>query len=204
MDGGGRWETVVCRFPWAPWALPRAAEILRPILRDMEGRWLGLDADDVAHLLMVTNWERTGQEFKTIGACDIPPEIRKGIARNEKRRKDRDRLTAKRRQAGVQPRQSWLNANKLSERRPWEAAGISRSKWYRDQGRTGPSRVGNKNPSGETAVPNPLPLGAMVVDLAGSVVTGFLKSHSAIGGKVTRDVEEELNAWEVRANGTGP
>ena len=75
VDSGGHREALVCRFSWAPWALPRAAEILRPILRDMEGRWLGLDADDVAHLLMVTNWERTGQEFKTIGACDFHPKF---------------------------------------------------------------------------------------------------------------------------------
>lgn len=179
---------------WMPWALPRAAELIRPALLQVQRRKHDLGADEVARLLAVTNWERTGQEFKTIGACDIPTEIRLAIAANEKRRKDRERLSAKRRAAGVQPREEWLGANRLSERRPWEAAGVSRSKWYRDnKPGMGPSRVEVTRTTCDTLVPKPSPLSAPVAVLVRSSGTASsLQSPSTAVRNGSRDGNQEL------------
>lgn len=50
-----------------------------------------------------------------------------------KRQMDRERIAAKRRASGVQPRQEWLAANQISILKPWVAAGVSRSRWYLDR-----------------------------------------------------------------------
>lgn len=89
---------------WCPWALPQAATILRPIMHALRNRRLDLAADEVASILNVSLWERIAQDFRSIGACDVPTEIRKGIARNYKRERDRERQAKKRLAAGVQPR----------------------------------------------------------------------------------------------------
>ncbi|RWG60476.1 MAG: hypothetical protein EOQ64_01475 [Mesorhizobium sp.] len=132
---------------WAPWALPRAGTVIRPILNKLVGRKYDMKADDVARRLLISMWERTAFELRTIGAHDIPTRVRKGIAKSVKRSNDRARQTAKRRAKGVQPRESWLAAHSLSKARPWDAEGISRAQWYRRHGETGPSLVGRTTKS---------------------------------------------------------
>lgn len=140
---------------WCPWVLSQAATLLRPILHALRSRRLDLGADEVASLLNVTLWERNAQEFRSIGACDVPTEIRRGIARNYKRERDRKRQEGKRRAAGVQVRERWEAQNSLSKTRPWDAEGISRAQWYRRH-KTGPSRLGIITSTSDTLVSPPL------------------------------------------------
>lgn len=149
---------------WAPWALPRAGTILRPILNKLVGRKYDMKADDVARRLLISMWERTALELRTIGAHDIPTKTRKGIAKSVKRSNDRVRQSAKRRARGVQPRESWLAANSLSKARPWDAENISRAQWYRRQRETAPSLLGITT-KGDTLVSS-VGLGAAVVIVA--------------------------------------
>lgn len=167
---------------WCPWVLPQAATVLRPILHALRSRRLDLAADEVAHILNVTLWERTAQEFRSIGACDVPTEIRKGIARNYKRERDRKRLEGKRRAAGVQSRE-----NSLSKTRPWDAEGISRAQWYRRRA-TVASRLGIITSSGDTVVSSPL--GSAAQMLARPSMSASLKSISANDDHLSHDVEE--------------
>ncbi|MBT1155753.1 hypothetical protein J1C56_09125 [Aminobacter anthyllidis] len=173
---------------WCPWVLSQAATLLRPILHALRSRRLDLGADEVAGLLNVTLWERNAQEFRSIGACDVPTEIRKGIARNVKRDRDRERQVNKRRAAGVQPRKQWEAANSLSKTRPWEAEGISRAQWYRRHNATGPSRLGIIKSSGDTLVSSPL--GAPFQIKAPSGVVASFKSPSANDDEPLHAVEE--------------
>ncbi|MBD0416525.1 hypothetical protein [Oryzicola mucosus] len=138
---------------FAPWSLPRAAEILRPILRDLVGRKYDLSAQAVALLLMVPFHERDRLELNTVGACDISPDIRKAIVANRKRKRDRERQRAKRMAEGRQNRASYEGGS-LAKTQPWLAEGISRRTWYRRLG-TSLSRVGIYNQVGDTLVSRP-------------------------------------------------
>jgi len=51
-------------------------------------------------------------------------------AADRKRTMDRDRVMAKRRDAGAVPRKEY-EENSLTQTRPWEACGISRATYYR-------------------------------------------------------------------------
>jgi hypothetical protein len=125
---------------WCPWALTRAAEILRPILSKVqlmiEPRCL--KADTAAQKLMVTHAERTELGLTTIGACDLDPDFRRHAAKAKNQARERDRLTAKRRMAGILPREL-ANAKRyqqsISAAKPWEAEGVSRATWYRQRAR---------------------------------------------------------------------
>lgn len=180
---------------WAPWALQRAGTIIRPILNKLVGRKYDMKADDVARRLLISMWERTALELRTIGAHDIPVRIRKGIAKSVKRSNDRVRQTTKRRARGVQPRESWLAANSLSKARPWDAEGISRAQWYRRHGETGPSLVGISTKS-DTLVSSPVGLGATVVDLALSSKS-LSSLQSRIGADNANGSAEQCDGEEV-------
>ena len=88
---------------FAPWALRRAAEIIGPILRDLQGRKYDLSADEVARLLNIRLLDRWDYNFKTIGACDVTPTIRQKIAAHKKRKHDKARQAEKRLQQGRRP-----------------------------------------------------------------------------------------------------
>jgi len=143
---------------WAPWANARAGEIIRPILNTLVRRRHDLHADKLARLLHVSFNEREMLGLNTIGACDIPPEIRRAIVKNRKRKRDRARQAAIREAEGRQNRTSY-EGESLSRTKPWEAEGISRRTWYRRRG-TGLSRV-EIYTKGDTLVPT-----ATVVSLA--------------------------------------
>ncbi|MEZ5781840.1 MAG: hypothetical protein R3D70_09445 [Rhizobiaceae bacterium] len=137
---------------WAPWALPRAGVVIRPILIKLRRRKHDLRADDAAKLLQVIYAERQMLSLCTIGACDIDRALRRNMARNRKRKLDRERQAAIRNIEGRQVRESYLAANALSRLKPWVDLNISRRTWYRRFG-TSPSRLENKNTGGDTLVP---------------------------------------------------
>lgn len=131
---------------FAPWALPRAGEIIRPIINRLEGRVHDLDRQTVSRLLCVKLSEYNVLRFSSLAPVDLPWEMFQKLTKGIKRRKDRERQTAKRRDAGVMDRQQWL-AKSLSKTRPWEAEGVSRRTWERRRKAksfddAGPSPVG--------------------------------------------------------------
>lgn len=121
---------------WAPWMQP--ADIADIVAEACRRRRM-MRADGVAGLLLVTMEERTRLRLKTIGACDMSTDDRKGLARDKKRERDRKRQAALRAPAIRQNRQSY-EAQSAERLKPWEASGMSRRTWYRRRG-TSTSRV---------------------------------------------------------------
>lgn len=115
---------------WMPWSLPRAAELIRPVLNGLVHRKYDLRADDVARLLLVTFAEREHLGLSTIGAHDLPAKMRKAIVKDRKRKRDRARQAAIRTAEGRKDRSSY-EAESLSRTQPWLAEGISRRTWER-------------------------------------------------------------------------
>ncbi|MEE1611129.1 hypothetical protein [Microvirga sp. CF3016] len=83
-----------------------------------------LKADALGRLLELSDEERTRLRIRTIGAIDNSK--RKRAA--ERKAKDREYQKRKRLENGATPRDRSLSASK-----PWEAAGVSRATWYRQQ-----------------------------------------------------------------------
>lgn len=106
----------------APWALPEADAYAASACS--ESRWLS--ADEMAWRIGLSASERSRLKVRTIGAAGMTARQRK-LAQKEKRRA---REENRRREAGAKPR-----AASLSRLRPWETAGVSRAKWYRDRKR---------------------------------------------------------------------
>lgn len=125
---------------WAPWALARAGEMIAPSLRSVAGRRYNLGLDKVATLLCVTMEERLALDLRTIGACDLPPKIRKGIMADRKRRLDRERQERKRRADGRQLRADYRK-NSISQTKPWIAAGFNTRRTWERHGKPDPVGV---------------------------------------------------------------
>lgn len=185
---------------WAPWALQRAGTIIRPILNMLVGRRYQMKADEAARKICLTLLERTTLEIKTMGACDFPARIRKGIAKDVKRSGDRARQTAKRRAKGVEPRESWLAKNSLSKSRPWDAEGISRAQWYKRYRETGPSLVGMPTKSdtlvSSVSIASPLGSAPVVLALPSKSLPSLKSRYGAVnsnGGAEQCDGDEVLN-----------
>ena len=98
-------------------------------VRERNGHTL-IRSDEIARMLSVTAEERWLCNIKTIGAIDETREERKARHKVEKNERDRERIRATR--AG----QHRPQALSLSARKPWEAAGVSRATWYRQQAET--------------------------------------------------------------------
>jgi hypothetical protein len=62
-------------------------------------------------------------------------DARRTRAQNRQRVRNRQRKEANRRAEGALPRSEWLKAHAIGRARPWAAAGMSRSAWYRQQKR---------------------------------------------------------------------
>ncbi|MER8567603.1 hypothetical protein NKH85_17185 [Mesorhizobium sp. M0924] len=131
---------------WAPWALPKAGTVIRPILNDLVRRKHMLGAQPVANLLRVGFLERERLQLFTIGAFDISEVTRKRIVKDRKRKRDKARQAAIRVACGRQNR-----ASSLAQIQPWLAEGISRRTWFRRRG-TALSRVEIYG-TGDTTVP---------------------------------------------------
>jgi hypothetical protein len=112
---------------WAPW-MP-AAE-LAALVDDVAAHPRRFKADTVAERLGITAAIRAELNLRTIGAIDFPIEQRR------KHRREMQRLAReqKRRAAGILP---IAQARALrASRKPWIAAGVSRSTWYRHRNET--------------------------------------------------------------------
>ena len=84
-----------------------------------------IKSDTLAEMLSVTAEERWACRISTIGAIDETREERAARTSLERKERDRERNRAKR--AGKhKPR-----ATALSQKKPWDSAGISRATWYR-------------------------------------------------------------------------
>lgn len=114
-----------CR-KWAPWVLPKAGTILRPILIDLHKRVYDMKGEDCARLICLTYAERVALGIKTMGACDVSEAERKRLAKDRKREADRLRQAENRKASGGQSRVEWLAQNRVSKLEPWKSIGVSR------------------------------------------------------------------------------
>jgi hypothetical protein len=96
----------------------------------------GYTQDQLATALAVSFACQQRLKLWSFGACDLSRRERLDRIASDKKRRDRERATERRRAAGVKPRHEY-EARSLSQLKPWDAAGMSRSKWFRVRG-TGP------------------------------------------------------------------
>jgi hypothetical protein len=115
-----------CRT-WAPHVGDeRLMEIMREVARSRK-----LPADDVVGRDFHLSYEERHQRRATaIGAYDVDRGARTRLAKARRQKRNRLRAEKKRRAAGAKPRAVY-EANSLSQTKPWEAEGISRSTWER-------------------------------------------------------------------------
>lgn len=88
-------------------------------------------ADEIARHLSVTFEERQRLKLWTIGACDKTKQQRQRLVAKLKRETDRKRAAFRRLERGARPR-ALYEAGSKSRSKPWNAMGMSKSKYYRD------------------------------------------------------------------------
>lgn len=112
---------------WAPWCGPQEAAALAAhvIAHPFE-----FSADTLAEKVGLAYAERLALGITTIGAIDADLAERTRRRRARARAKEREQ----RRASGVQVRAEY-EAQSISRTKPWEALGISRRTWYRQQER---------------------------------------------------------------------
>ena len=111
---------------WAPWMPAEEAAAMIEHLKLLTIYERTPTAKQLGERLRLTNAERERLKlwsFKPIDATD------EEIAERRKTRK-REQLAQKRREKGVRTRADYL-ADLASKPKPWEADGVSRSRWYR-------------------------------------------------------------------------
>jgi hypothetical protein len=84
-------------------------------------------AETLGRELRVTKEQRGRLDLRTIAAMGTTKEQR----RRDSRARHRERMNTRRRKAGMPTRREYLAKNRISHDKPWEAAGMSRAKWYR-------------------------------------------------------------------------
>jgi len=90
-----------------------------------------LIADDiVGKAVRLPYEERLGRKITTIGSYDADKAMRTKLAKGRRSERDRLRKAGKRKANGATPRAVYL-ANSLSQTKPWEQMGISRSTYER-------------------------------------------------------------------------
>jgi len=95
-----------------------------------------LIADDiVGKALRLSYVERLTRNITAVGSHDADKAMRTKLAKDRRRERDRKRAAAKRRAKGAEPRAVY-EANSLSQTKPWEQEGISRSTWERRRKKT--------------------------------------------------------------------
>jgi hypothetical protein len=114
---------------WAPWMDAKERFDLVSAIQRTPGYVRKITGKALGERLRVTSEERERLRLWTIAACDVTDEERAIQQRTKKRAKDKRR----RRQAGMNTRAEYL-AISVSQRKPWEAFGISRRTWYRQLG----------------------------------------------------------------------
>jgi hypothetical protein len=132
LDGKRRMlNAIEVKAPWM--ATTEAQQIIDRInltpehLRKPTARKLG-------ERLRIANDERERLKLKTIAPFDVTAKQLKIL----RKAKDRERKRRQRRSAGARSRTTYL-AKSISRLKPWEAEGISRRTWYRQQKQRGTS-----------------------------------------------------------------
>ena len=112
---------------WAPWIPP---DELAGLIAEVVANPRRFKADTIAARLGITAAIRAELNLRTIGAIDFPIEQR----RTHRREMQRLAREQKRRAAGIVPIKQ-ARASRASPK-PWLAAGMSRSSWYRHRNET--------------------------------------------------------------------
>jgi hypothetical protein len=92
-----------------------------------------LTGDGIAGMLNVSIEERDRLRLRNIGAIDMAAADRKRRSKKLKKLRDKERAAERRRAKGAQTRVAYLAAHSLRRTKPWDAAGVSRAKWYADK-----------------------------------------------------------------------
>ena len=121
---------------WAPWMSAEEIEETIAEVKEMDPWRYGAETAMATGIrLNLTAAERERLQCWQIGAADHTEADREA----QRKAKRRQRVTSRRREVGVRPRQEFL-ATSLSKSKPWEAEGIGRRTWYRHRG-TGPCPI---------------------------------------------------------------
>ena len=124
---------------WAPWMSADEAEALMTEVRAMP-RWrYGAETAMAVGLRL----NITAAERERLRAWQIRADQTETEREARRKAKHRQRQVARRRKAGVRPRQEYL-ATSLSKSKPWEAEGISRAAWYQRR-KTSPCQTKENN-----------------------------------------------------------
>jgi hypothetical protein len=96
------------------------------VRRELAGPPCLIPDDVVGKAIRLSYAERLQDKITTIGSYDVGPAMRKKLAKERRRDRDRRSKAEKRKANGATP-----HANSLSQTKPWEAEGISRSTYDR-------------------------------------------------------------------------
>lgn len=111
---------------YAPYVAAQFDEVFEPVRKAMEGRRYNLNLEEAGRILELAFEERQRLHIVTMWAAGMPIKEQRDAAKEEKRKRDRERLAAKR-GSKHKPRTEWLSEH---QQRPWEAEGISKRTWY--------------------------------------------------------------------------
>lgn len=126
LDGDAVDHILRWAWEWAPWLWHRDGIDPVAFASRIAANPRRYKADTLAWRLRLTKDVRATLGITTIGAIDCNAAMRAALRRKKKRNK----IVAKRRAAGSVCRADY-EANSLSKKKPWEAMGMSRAKWYR-------------------------------------------------------------------------
>ena len=184
-NGAATYNDVLDRLKiWAQFSTPLVDDdALRGAVDEVMDKANLESADVIARRLRVTNAEREALKLRSIGACDLSRAARVKLAKERRKRRDRQRIAAKRRALGVKPRQQYL-AESRAQAKPWLAEGISRRTWYRHQAGGMSQRQAAK-----------------VLGVTEKTVRNDVRINSA---KIAENVRTGSAATKAQPNGTGP
>lgn len=125
MDGNAEDHILRWAWEWAPWLFMSGHHCPSSFARRVASRPLRYKADTLAKHLNLTMSSRAALGITTIGAVDCNKQQRADLRRERKRAY----AEARRRASGAKPRAQY-EAESLSQTKPWEQMGMSRSTWY--------------------------------------------------------------------------
>jgi hypothetical protein len=116
---------TMCR-QWCPWMDDDEVDRLTIDVMRSPQRYT---ADTLAKRLGLTAAERSKLDLRTIGAIDLPKAERKARSKDLRRQRNKAYRARKRIAKGSKTRAEY-EANSLTRTKPWEALGMSRTRWY--------------------------------------------------------------------------
>lgn len=133
------------------WCSDHAPDIPEEVLRAFASEAAAgpaklLNDDAVGKQLRLSYEERLRRKITTIGSFDVDRAGRRKRADERRKKRDRARAQAKRKQTGATPREE-----SLSRTEPWKAEGISRSTWERRRKKAGRAHDANSSPHQSSA-----------------------------------------------------